>query len=210
MGTNKNKKMQNSFKNIDIILASRSSRRQALLRQLDISFRMSPLDVDERYPAGLSPLKIAEYVSNLKAKAFPQEKIKNNTLVLTADTIVTVDNTILQKPKDEADAKKMLQMLSGRSHLVITGVSVRTKNAMKSFSSTTKVFFKHLEMSEIEYYIEEYQPFDKAGAYGIQEWIGKIGVEKIEGCFYNVMGLPMLQLYEELSNFASKPMEGGQ
>lgn len=193
--------MHDRFEHLDIILASRSSRRHALLRQLDISFRMTPLDVDETFPAGLEIEKVAEYISNLKAEAFPEEKMKRNTIVITADTIVSVDNMILGKPQDEEDAKKMLQMLSGRSHLVVTGVSVRTLKGIKSFSSITKVHFKPLSNNEIEYYIDEYQPFDKAGAYGIQEWIGKIGVEKIEGSFYNVMGLPMQQLYKELCNF---------
>lgn len=193
--------MHNRFEHLDIILASRSSRRQALLRQLDISFRMTPLDVDENFPADLEIEKVAEYISNLKAKAFPSEKINKNTIVITADTIVSVDNIILGKPQDEEDAKNMLQMLSGRSHLVVTGVSIRTIQGIKSFSSLTKVSFKHLSIDEIEYYIDEYQPFDKAGAYGIQEWIGKIGVEKIEGSFYNVMGLPMQHLYKELCNF---------
>ncbi len=193
--------MKDQFNHLDIILASRSSRRHALLRQLEIPFRMTPLDVDETYPANIKLEKVAEYISNLKAEAFPPDKIKSNTIVITADTIVFVDNIILGKPKDEADAKAMLQRLSGRSHIVVTGVSVRTLKGTKSFSSVTKVYFKNLTDTEIEYYIDEYQPFDKAGAYGIQEWIGKIGVEKIEGSFYNVMGLPMQQLYKELCNF---------
>ena len=193
--------MHNRFEHLDIILASRSSRRHALLRQLDITFRMTPLDVDESFPAGLEIEKVAEYISNVKAKAFPEEKIKSNTIVITADTIVSVDNLILGKPQDESDAKNMLQMLSGRSHMVVSGVSIRTLKEIKSFSSLTKVYFNPLTSDEIDYYIDEYQPFDKAGAYGIQEWIGKIGVEKIEGSFYNVMGLPMQQLYKELCNF---------
>lgn len=193
--------MRERFEHLDIILASRSSRRHALLRQLDIPFRMTPLDVDETFPADLKLEQVAEYISNLKVKAFPEDKIKDNTIVITADTIVAVDDMILGKPQDEADAKNMLQMLSGRSHVVITGVCVRTLKGIKSFSSTTKVYFKPLIEKEIEYYIDEYQPYDKAGAYGIQEWIGKIGVEKIEGSFYNVMGLPMQQLYKELCNF---------
>lgn len=193
--------MRKNFEHLDIILASRSSRRHALLRQLDINFRMTPLDVDESYPDDLEIEKVAEFISNLKATAFPKEKIKKNTIVISADTIVSVDNSILGKPKDEADAKRMLQKLSGRSHLVVTGVSIRTIHSIESFSSMTKVFFKSLSNDEIEYYIDEYQPYDKAGAYGIQEWIGKIGVEKIEGSFYNVMGLPMQQLYKELCNF---------
>jgi septum formation protein len=123
-------------------------------------------------------------------------------LVITADTIVAVDNMILGKPQDDADAFQMLRTLSGRSHLVVTGVCLRSKNNMRSFSAITKVKFKELTDYEINYYIDNYQPFDKAGAYGIQEWIGKIGVEYIEGSFYNVMGLPMQQLYEELCNFS--------
>ena len=195
--------MKDQFNHLEIILASRSSRRHALLRQLEIPFRMTPLDVDETYPSDLEIEKVAEYISNLKANAFPEEKIKKNTIVLTADTIVTVDNIILGKPKDEKDAQQMLQKLSGRSHHVITGVSIRTQENIRSFSAVTKVFFKELSLKEIDYYIDEYQPYDKAGAYGIQEWIGKIGVEKIEGSFYNVMGLPMQQLYKELCTFTS-------
>ena len=195
--------MKDQFKHLEIILASRSSRRHALLRQLEIPFRMTPLDVDETYPPNLEIEKVAEYISNLKANAFPEEKIKKNTIVITADTIVTLDHVILGKPKDEKDAQQMLQKLSGRSHHVITGVSIRTQQSIRSFSAITKVFFKELSLKEIDYYIDEYQPYDKAGAYGIQEWIGKIGVEKIEGSFYNVMGLPMQHLYEELCTFTN-------
>ena len=190
------------FNHLDIILASRSSRRQALLRQLDIQFRMTPLDVTETFPAHLAVEEVAEYISRQKAEAFPAEKILSHTLVITADTIVAVDNMILGKPQDDADAFQMLRTLSGRSHLVVTGVCLRSKNNMRSFSAITKVKFKELTDYEINYYIDNYQPFDKAGAYGIQEWIGKIGVEYIEGSFYNVMGLPMQQLYEELCNFS--------
>ncbi len=190
------------FNHLDIILASRSSRRQALLRQLDIQFRMTPLDVTESFPAHLAVEEVAEYISRQKAEAFPAEKILSHTLVITADTIVAVDNMILGKPQDDADAFQMLRTLSGRSHLVVTGVCLRSKNNMRSFSAITKVKFKELTDYEINYYIDNYQPFDKAGAYGIQEWIGKIGVEYIEGSFYNVMGLPMQQLYEELCNFS--------
>jgi septum formation protein len=194
--------INDQFSHLDIILASRSSRRQALLRQLDIQFRMTPLDVKETFPATLPVEEVAEYISRLKAEAFPTEKILSHTLVITADTIVAVDNIILGKPEDDADAFQMLKTLSGRSHLVVTGVCLRSKNNIRSFSAITKVKFKELSDYEINYYIDNYQPFDKAGAYGIQEWIGKIGVESIEGSFYNVMGLPMQQLYEELRNFS--------
>jgi len=187
--------------NFDIILASRSSRRHALLRQLDIKFRVSALDVEESFPADMPINQVAEYISKIKIDAFPQDKMEENTLIITADTIVALDQTILGKPKDEQDAFHMLQNLSGRSHQVITGVSLKTINHSISFSSQTKVKFKVLSDNEINYYIENYQPYDKAGAYGIQEWIGKIGVEWINGSFYNVMGLPIQKLYMELCNF---------
>jgi len=187
--------------NFDIILASRSSRRHALLRQLDIKFRVSALDVEESFPADMPINQVAEYISKIKIDAFPQDKMKKTTLIITADTIVALDQTILGKPKDEKDAFQMLQNLSGRSHQVITGVSLKTITHSISFSSQTKVKFKELSDNEINYYIENYQPYDKAGAYGIQEWIGKIGVEWIDGSFYNVMGLPIQKLYMELCNF---------
>lgn len=189
------------FKDLDIIMASRSSRRHALLRQLDIQFRITPLDVDESYPADIPVEKVAEYISNLKVEAFPEDKMTDRSLIISADTIVLVNDVILGKPVDEKDAKRMLQMLSGNSHQVITGVSLKSKSKKASFSSVTQVKFKELLEEEIEYYIYEYQPFDKAGAYGIQEWIGKIGVEWIEGSFYNVMGLPIQMLYKEMCKF---------
>lgn len=187
--------------NFDIILASRSSRRHALLRQLDIKFRVSALDVEENFPHDMPVEKVAEYISNQKLDGFPSNKMKENTIIITADTIVAFDQVILGKPTDEKDAFQMLRSLSGRSHQVITGVSIKSLVHSVSFSSQTKVKFKDLSDNEINYYIENYQPFDKAGAYGIQEWIGKIGVEWIDGSFYNVMGLPIQKLYMELCNF---------
>ncbi len=187
--------------NFDIILASRSSRRHALLRQLDIKFRVSALDVKEVFPSDMPADDVAEFISLQKISGFPENKINENTLLISADTIVAVDQIILGKPTNEKDAYDMLKMLSGRSHQVITGVSLKSIDKTISFSSKTKVKFKELSDSEIHYYIENYQPFDKAGAYGIQEWIGKIGVEWIEGSFYNVMGLPIQKLYMELCNF---------
>jgi len=193
--------MINDLNKYDIILASRSSRRQALLRQLDIKFRVSALDVNEDFPATIKAQDVAEYISKRKLSAFPKEKMRENSIIITADTIVVVDQLILGKPSDEESAKEMLQMLSGRTHEVITGVSIKTLQKEISFSSITKVKFKNLNNNEIEYYIDKYQPFDKAGSYGIQEWIGKVGVEWIEGSFYNVMGLPIQKLYSELCNF---------
>jgi len=193
--------IEHKFKDMDIIMASRSSRRHAILRQLDIHFRISPLDVEETYPEDLAVEKVAEYISNLKVQAFPLEKMNDHSLVISADTVVIIDDVILGKPRDETEAKKMLNLLSGKSHQVITGVSLKSKNKTTSFSSVTQVHFKELSKEEIDYYIDEYQPFDKAGAYGIQEWIGKIGVEWIEGSFYNVMGLPIQMLYREMCKF---------
>lgn len=187
----------------DIILASRSSRRHALLRQLDIKFRVSSMDIKEVFPGNLQVSEVAQYLSEKKMNAFPQNRIKDNTLLITADTIVAIDQIILGKPSNDQEAIGMLEMLSNRTHSVITGVSIKTLEKEVSFSSETHVKFKALSNQEIEYYVENYQPFDKAGGYGIQEWIGKIGVEWIEGSFYNVMGLPIQKLYMELCNFTS-------
>lgn len=192
------------FDHLEIIMASRSSRRHALLRQLDIKFRITPLDFDESFPGTLQVEDVAQYISHKKATSFPKDRMKKNTLVITADTLVAVDSIILGKPSNEVEAKEMLRLLSGRTHQVITGVSLRTLETTNSFSSITKVKFKELSEDEIEYYVEEYQPYDKAGGYGIQEWIGKIGVEWIEGSFYNVMGLPIQKLYKEMCNFTAK------
>ena len=192
------------FDHLDIIMASRSSRRHALLRQLDIKFRITPLDFDESFPGNIQVEDVAQYISHNKASSFPKDRMKSNTLVITADTLVAVDSIILGKPSNEHEAKDMLRLLSDRTHQVITGVSLRTLETINSFSSITKVKFKELSEDEIEYYVEEYQPYDKAGGYGIQEWIGKIGVEWIEGSFYNVMGLPIQKLYKEMCNFTPK------
>ncbi len=186
-----------------IILASQSPRRQELLKGLGLDFEVLPLNVDEQYPPGLQGKEIALYLSELKAKAFQFDGLYKNCLVITADTIVWKDNQVLAKPKDHADAVRILKTLSGNVHEVITGVSLRTKNKMTSFHSITKVFFKELSTEEIDYYVSNYKPFDKAGAYGIQEWIGHIGIEKIEGSYFNVVGLPVQKLYVELLQFAN-------
>ncbi len=183
-----------------IILASKSPRRQQMLADLGLDCEIRTKEVEEVYPSHLQLEEIPVYLAELKAKAF-QEDLQDDELVITADTIVCVDNQVLGKPKDRADAVKMLQLLSGRSHQVISGVCLMSNHKQKSFATTTKVYFKNLTSDEIDYYIDNYKPFDKAGAYGIQEWIGYIGIERIEGSYYNVVGLPIQRLYEEIKNF---------
>ena len=187
------------LKNLDkyrIILASNSPRRKQLLADLGVEFEVLTMDTEEVYPEGLSMEEIPVYLAELKAKPF--EIKEDNWLVITADTIVWCDNEVLTKPADAADAIRILKKLSGKKHQVLTGVCIKTKGAKRSFFSSTDVYFKQLSDHEIDYYIEHYKPFDKAGAYGIQEWIGYIGIEKIEGSYFNVMGLPVQHLYEEL------------
>ncbi len=180
-----------------VILGSQSPRRRALLGELGIPFEARSKDIDESFPKDLEIEKVAEYLACKKAEAFEAE-LNANDLLITSDTTVCLPDEILNKASSEAEAKEMLIKLSGKSHQVISGVCIKTKTKSISFSESTKVYFKVLSEEEIEYYIEHYQPFDKAGAYGIQEWIGFIGIEKIEGDYYNVMGLPMQHLYEEL------------
>lgn len=189
------------LKDYKIILASQSPRRKALLEDLGLSFETRPIDVEESYPTNLKAQEIALYLSQLKAQAFNFEELCENCLVITADTIVWQDGQVLLKPKDAKDAIRILNLLSGNSHEVITGVTLRTNTKTHSFYSLTKVYFKKLTQEEIEFYISNYQPFDKAGAYGIQEWIGYIGIEKIEGSYFNVVGLPVQKLYTELMTF---------
>lgn len=183
-----------------IILASASPRRKELLAGLDIDFEVRLLPgIDESYPANLPTCKIAEYIACEKAAAYNGE-IGDDEVLLTADTIVVVDDKVLGKPVDADDARRMLGMISGKTHQVITGVCLSTRKKTHSFSVETDVTFKILENDEIDYYIENYKPFDKAGAYGIQEWIGYIGVESIKGSYFNVMGLPVQRIYKELKN----------
>ena len=195
--------VENILRKYDIILASASPRRSQLLNELGISFRIQAKHINEDFNEQLAPQAVAEYLSNLKAQAFSMNEINDNTLIITADTIVTIDGMILGKPKDDEEAKNILGQLSGRSHQVITGVTLRSATKSKTFSVETTVFFKKLSDSEIDYYIKTFKPFDKAGAYGIQEWIGHAAIERIEGSYFNVMGLPTHRLYEELIAFAT-------
>ena len=179
-----------------IILASNSPRRKELLAGLDVQFEVRVLKgIDESYPATLPTFEIAEYIAQKKAAAY-RETIAADELVITADTIVVLGDEVLGKPKDAADARRMLRELSGQTHQVITGV------VLEHFSVVSNVTFKELTDDEIDYYVETYKPMDKAGAYGIQEWIGYVGVTRLEGSYFNVMGLPVQRIYEALRRFA--------
>lgn len=191
-------KMNHQYK---IILASNSPRRKELLAGLDIDFRVEVKPgIDESYPETLPSDEVPLYLSQLKAAAY-RDDIAADEMILTADTVVIVDGIILGKPKDAAEACRMLRMISGRTHHVVTGVSLTTQQKQRSFKVSTEVTFKALSEAEINYYVEHYQPFDKAGAYGIQEWIGYVGVVSLKGSYFNVMGLPVQRIYEELAHF---------
>ncbi|MDR1719737.1 MAG: Maf-like protein [Dysgonamonadaceae bacterium] len=182
----------------DIVLGSNSPRRKELLAGLDIPFEVKTMpNVDETYPPALQKEAIPIYLSVKKANAYSR-LMTDRTLLITADTIVWLEDRVFNKPADEADAIQMLRALSGKTHEVITGVAVTTKEKQLTFHSVSKVTFAVLEEEEIHYYISKYKPYDKAGAYGVQEWIGYVGVEQLEGSFYNVMGLPVRMLYSYL------------
>lgn len=190
--------MLDNLKKYHIILASNSPRRRELLSGLGIAYEVKTLPgVDESYPATLSGEEIPLYISREKAAAY-LPLIGADDLVITADTIVWLDGQVLGKPADEADACRMLRQLSGRTHQVITGVTLSTQTFQKSFSVTSEVEFAPLTEEEITYYVSHYRPLDKAGAYGVQEWIGFIGVRRLAGSYFNVMGLPVQRLYQEL------------
>lgn len=187
-------------KNFKIVLASKSPRRQFLMKELGLNFEVVTKEVDETFPLNFQSSEVAIYLSRKKAFAFT-EPIEHNTLIITADTIVWIDDKALNKPINEAEAKIMLRTLSGRMHEVHTGVTLKSNLKIRSFSVMTKVYFKCLTEEEIDFYTGTYKPYDKAGAYGAQEWIGFVAVEKIEGSYFNVMGLPTKELYEELLKF---------
>lgn len=184
----------------EIILASKSPRRQQLLADLGLKFEVQSMDIPEEFPEGLGMTEIPLFLAELKANAFiPQ--LKENQLVITSDTIVWLDGKVLNKPADYADGFQMLRNLSGKKHQVLTGVCLLSTEKRVSFYVSTDVWFKELSDQEIHFYLENYRPYDKAGAYGIQEWIGYIGINHIEGSFFNVMGLPVQNLYEHLRSF---------
>ena len=179
-----------------IILASNSPRRRELLAGLNLDFEVRlKEDIKESYPSGLSMTQIPEYISREKSEAY---ELASDELLITADTIVWIDGRVLGKPSSSTEAEEMLRLLSGKTHQVITGVTLRTEEWTYSFSSVTDVTFTVLTQSEIRYYVERYAPMDKAGSYGVQEWIGYVGVTSLSGSYFNVMGLPIQRLYSEL------------
>lgn len=186
-----------------ILLGSQSPRRRELLAGLDVDFRVVAIDADEHYPKELQGGEIPYFISRAKAEAYG-EPLAEDEVLLTADTIVWVPGeggrggVMLGKPKDEEEARRMLRMLSGRMHAVYTGVTLRTREGMQTITDKTEVWFRALTEEEIAYYVEKYQPLDKAGAYGVQEWIGYVGVTKIVGSYFNVMGLPVERVWEEI------------
>jgi len=192
--------LKEKLKNYNIILASGSPRRQAFFKDLDVDYSIQVKEVDEKYNSGLNREEITDFLSQLKASVF--KSLETNDILITSDTIVWKENSALGKPKDSREAKEMLKSLSGKFHEVITSVCFTSKEFQITVNDTTKVWFKTLTEEEIDYYIKTYKPFDKAGSYGIQEWIGYIGIEKIEGCYFNVMGLPTRLVYKTLTEIA--------
>ncbi len=188
------------LKNHTLVLASQSPRRMKLLEEAGIPFRLAiPLDIEEKYPDGLDKFQIPVYLAELKSKAYGE--IAENEIWITADTIVWQKNRVINKPRDAEDAFEILTSLSGSMHEVITGVCLRKRSGIRTFYSHSEVYFSKLSAEEILHYIETCKPYDKAGGYGIQEWIGYIGIEKINGSYFNVMGLPVQKLYRELEEF---------
>lgn len=192
--------LSNKLKNYNILLASGSPRRQNFFKELDIDFTIDVREVEEVYPSHLQEAEITDYLADLKSKAFPN--LNENDLLITSDTIVWFEGKAIGKPKDKEDAFQMLRSMSGKAHQVFTSVSIKSKDFQKIFNDKTTVSFGILTDEEINYYLEAYQPYDKAGSYGIQDWIGMIAVSNMEGSYFNVMGLPVHKLYKELLKIA--------
>ena len=192
--------MLDNLKKYKIVLGSASPRRQELLRGINLNFEVLPMNVDESYPPDLNGVEIPMYLAEKKADAY-KNMLNDELMVITADTIVFLDGKVLGKPVDKADAFKMLQRLSGKTHQVITGVCISTNLRRRTFHTISEVKFARLNDAEIDYYLEHYAPYDKASSYGVQEWIGFIAVEQINGSYFNVMGLPIQRLYNELKRW---------
>lgn len=192
--------MEKQTLGFQLVLGSKSPRRQELLAGMGFDFEVRTKDTEEDFPDSLSPKEVPAYLAEVKALALVNE-LKLGEVLITSDTIVLLENEILGKPISPEEAKQMLQKLAGKRHEVITGVHLRNLEKNVSFSVSTKVFFKPLTAEIIDFYVENYKPFDKAGAYGIQEWIGFVGIERIEGSYFNVVGLPVAELWDELNKF---------
>jgi len=193
--------MLDNLKGKHIILASRSPRRRYLLKQLGLEFTEISGEVDETIPAGMTPDEIARHLAEKKAGHFEALINDSNHVIITADTLVLVDGRVIGKPDGYEEAYRMLRLLSGKKHQVVTGVTICSQQKRLTFTDWSDVYFKELSEEEIHYYLEHYQPYDKAGAYGVQEWIGYIAITRIDGSYFNVMGLPLQKLYEELRKF---------
>ena len=193
--------MLSNLNKYHIILASKSPRRQELLRGMGVDFEILTKETDESFSHDMPLDEVPKYLSLQKSLAFSDDELPADYLLITSDTVVICEDEILGKPKDREDAARMLQLLSAKTHHVVTGVTVRTAEKTESFAVRSNVTFAQLDVEEIDYYIEHCRPFDKAGAYGIQEWIGYVGISGLEGSFYNVMGLPTRKLYQCLKGF---------
>jgi septum formation protein len=186
--------------NRPIILASSSPRRQYLMKEAGFTFTVEKPEVEETFPSALPVDQVAKYLAAKKAEYF-RTRINHDEIIVTADTVVVLDGQIMNKPEDKDEAFKMLSLLSGKTHLVITGVCIISKEKEEAFDDTTEVTFVSLTKQEIEFYIDQYKPYDKAGAYGAQDWIGMVAIEKIKGSYFNVMGLPVHKVYQHLKNW---------
>ncbi len=193
--------MLDNLKSYQVVLASKSPRRQELLRGMGLDFTVLTKETPETFPSDMSPEKVPTFLSRQKSLAFAAEELPASFLLITADTIVLAGNEILGKPVDRDDALRMLGMLSGKRHHVVTGVTVRNALRSKTFSAKSAVRFAELDADEMCYYVDRYRPYDKAGSYGIQEWIGYVGISGLNGSFYNVTGLPTRRLYQVLKQF---------
>jgi len=190
--------LREKLKNYNVILASGSPRRQQFFKELDLEFKIQIKEIEEKFPKHLKGTEITDFLANLKSQAFTN--LTEKDLLITSDTIVWLENKALGKPKNKQEAYTMLKELSGKKHEVITSISIRNNNFQKIINDTTVVYFKEISDKEITYYINNYNPYDKAGAYGIQEWIGFIAIDKTEGSYFNVVGLPVHKLFKELMN----------
>lgn len=198
--------LKDNIKHLKVKLASKSPRRQELLGKIIDDFEIVNKEIEEIYPENLEISNVASYLANLKAKSYQKEAQKNE-LYITADTVVVYNNEVLGKPNSKNDGVNMLKKLSGNTHQVYTGVSLLLNEEISSFCDVTKVNFYKLKKEEINYYLDYYKPIDKAGSYGIQDWMGYVGIKKIEGDFFNVMGLPLHRLYREIEKIISKKNE---